>query len=377
MFTDRFEFPEEKKSSNLLDFFQRSETKKKYDFYVDSEHNINPQISLNNYDGIIDTFKHFSNVIKKLKFWSTSASRHWKQKFMGELVSNNTLDALVDVMFEGSTDELLTHITRPLTTVETVRFERVDLKNIPKGFRLNESMPSVRRLELEIHDETVDYFDCHMPRLEYVQIDYVDEVGRWVEYFLSHDVTNLFKNNPQIREVYLYGDFPEFVQKMSVLLPALEMLTLSNVKLTNESIRFENVTDLSFYDGSIGNIHLPRLKKLYINCNSYKNDFAEYLAFVNEHSQLSHLYLGLSKYSDLEFKQITANLTKLEVLNLHLDKLLAPSTIVEFLRSHDQMKRIKYSYGSKSNDELQKQLAHEWDIKIVWGDLIIERKTNN
>lgn len=108
-----FEIPEQKKPSNgLLGIFQRRKTQKTYDVYI-SDSGINPQISLDNYDVIMDTFKHFGHEIKKLKFWSTSKANHWKQKFMGELVSNYTSDALVDVWFEETTDVLMAHITKP------------------------------------------------------------------------------------------------------------------------------------------------------------------------------------------------------------------------------------------------------------------------
>lgn len=334
------------------------------------------QILLNDNSIIVKTFKHFGHVMKKLRILS---SREYKRvKFLGNLISGYTSDSLVDISFVDSDDVLLKHITKPLVKVESVSFTRVHLNVVPDELSLNELFPSVRRMELVslTGSGLSHYFDCHLTHLEHVHIEHTatDEINLPM---------NIIINNPQIRSVDIEKDNPELVQQLNTFLPQLETLTLAHFQLSNGNIRFENVTTFAIKlgDGSPANLHFPRLEKLYID---YKSERIEdWMQFLNEHNHLKNLHLEFRIMSDLDFQQLTANLTDLVEVTIEdvrkdvYRRTLGTTAIMEFLKNHEKVKRFNViNLYDNERDELQGQLISGWDVKMVDRRLSFVRKTN-
>lgn len=335
-------------------------------------------IRLDEYAAVVNTFKHFGCVMKKLKFTTSLVFRHSKEKFLGNLISENKFNSLDEIWFYDSTDQLLTGITKPLSNVETVRFERLHLDVVPNGLPLNEQFPAVHRMELNsLTGSGLGYFACHMPQLIHVSIKGID-----LNNFQS--VIDIITTNSQIQSIELYDDEPNFVQKVNELLPQLETLTISTLKLSDGSIRFENVITFAInHDfGSPINLYFPRLQNLYIEYTSKR--FENWINFLNEHNHLNHLHLRHWDLIDSQFQQLIANLTHLVELTLEFKRVAHPSqalsinVIVEFLSNHDNVQKLNVVDFYKQDEiKLKKQLINEWKVEGFRGKLSFARKTSN
>lgn len=377
---DDFSIPDKPKDvlNRIGRVFQRfgiiSKTKEKK-YHVNVSDTI---IRLDDYDSIVDTFKYFGCMIKMLKLASSSKRQFSKAEFMGNLISNYTSDSLVDIYFQHCNENLLEYIAKPLINVENVTFEDCYTSFNRRNMSFIELFPVVRRLNLYfLNGCHFDHLNYRLPHLKHVSIDGISHLHLSGGHSPFIDV---IMNNPQIRSISLYDANAEFVQKVNVLLPQLETLTLSLIKQSDESIRFENVTTFTMASTcSPQNLQFPRLRNLHIYFNS--KNMRKYITFLNEHKHLSRLYIKQWNLNDLQFQWITNNLTDLVELTLeqkYQSEQLSTNVIVEFLRSHSQVMQLNViNSADRWNVELQHQLKQEWDTKMIERSLSFERRANN
>lgn len=383
-----FEIPEKPNglmnaaSNTIGRFFQQFGNfpkKKEYSYSISSNPNI---LRLDNYDSIVEIFKHFGHVIKKLKI-QCPKEQSANDKFMGNLISEYTSNSLLDVEFEFVNRKLLAHITKPLVNVATVRFYNGFFLR-PERLCSNDLFPAVRSLELQAFGtDGLSYFKCHMPNLKHFSIRATVDI--------ESSLGDVIMNNPQIRTIELNHDYPELIRMMSVHLPKLETLSSAHYNnlfsLLNGSIHFENVTKFELQSGSLENLHFPQLKALCIHYNNI--GFAECRNFLNKHNHLNHLHLKYqSSIDDSQFHQLTAKLTDLTEMTLEIESKTGKTThtwqtlsfnaIMEFLRSHDKVTRFNViNLYYHRIVELQEQLEHEWEAKLFDGGASFKRRTKN
>lgn len=341
-------------------------------------HESDTSISITDYDSIVHTFKHFGSVIRRLKIFTLNELQNSNEEFMGHLISEYASESLTDVEFEFVNKKLLAHITAPLVNVETVRFFGVYLSAVPKGLRLNELFPTVRRLDLQSVDgDGMGYFNCHMPHLIHFST-------REINLDSEASFTDFIMKNPQIKSIEVNDNYPKFIQMANAHLPQLDTLKLSDFKLSNGSVRFENVTTFvtNLQHGSLENLHFPRLQTLRIHYRSSR--FVDYLKFLNEHNHLKHLHLKYHTLSEAEFHRLTDNLIHLTKVTLEIGfdglakQVFSSKVIVNFLKTHDKMTQLNViKYPAEWNvAQLQEQLKPEWDTEISERELVFERKEN-
>lgn len=335
------------------------------------------QIDLIDSKQVLNAFKHFGHLIRRLKFISFSSMENLQGKLIGRLINKYSSQSLTDIECEGS--NVLELIRKPLINVENATFKHLN-RNLNKAIRFVELFPSVRRLELDsLTDYSISYFDYHIPNLKHLAMKRYEFEYRRVP------LPEIFMTNPQMRSLTLHGAYLEFLQKVNKFVPRLEILELSDFKPKAEgNIRFRNVNSLTLRDGSTtspANLHFPRLQNLHIfnlKRNAYIND---YITFLNAHSHLRQLYLEFNEPHDLVFQRLTANLTDLAEMtigNVHEPQELQTNLVVDFLRGHDQMMRFNaINFGDNWNLELQNRLMNEWDITFGERSISCERKTND
>lgn len=368
-FFDRFRvFPkkEEKKEENV-------EEKKYPGFVYVSDATIEP----NGYDIYVNMFQKFGHLIKKIKIESSNQYKNSKGEFVGDLISNYTSDSLIEVEFDRTNENLLTHITKPLVDVKIVRFNKVKFVNFTKVLPLTELFPCMQRLELvSLKGGILKYISTPMLKLENVLIE-------GVKTDIDSFYTNFFTNNSHIRSIELSDNHPGFVQTVNSIWPQLETLKLSHFKLSEGNIRFENVNKFIIEDGehtSPKNLHFPRLNTLQIHYNCHSLD--KFITFLNEHNYVSHFHLKQWGIGDSKFQELIANLTNLKELTLEHDvhgyRLLTAAGIAELLKSHPQVTRLNIiNFPKKFNDQLQQQLNDDWDSTNTDAVRSFERKASN
>lgn len=327
-------------------------------------------IGLRDYATTLNTFKHFGHLIKELHV-IRSAPLHLE--FVGYLISKYSSDSLVEVAFSSSFDKLLERITKPLINVGNVTFYGTSFNFQLSIKEFDELFPVVRRLELRnFADHNLAYFNCHMPHLEHFLLE---------QQTASPCILDIIGKNPQIRSIGLYRVDSELLQNVNTLLPQLESLQLPRSKLQSEIIQFENVTTFDIrMNGSPAHLRFPRLQTFYVQyLDSLQND---YVSFLNEHTFLRHLHLASVEIRDSEFQQLTANLADLVEVTIKRQsedyEYVSFDAIAEFLRSHDKVKCLTaIGFSADWEDNLQEQLKHDWNTKIVDSGLSLERKSND
>ena len=260
-----------------------------------------------------------------------------------------------------------------------MRFERVHLDVVPNGLPLNEQFPAVHRLELNsLTGSGLSYFACHMPQLEHIFM-------KGINLNNFHSLIDVITANSQIQSIELYDDDREFVQKVNEILPQLETLTLSTLRLSDGSIRFENVMTFAINHeyGSPINLHFPRLQNLHLI--EYTSErIKDWINFLNEHNHLNHLHLRHWDLIDSQFQQLIANQTHLTELTLefkrdaHPSQPLSINVIVKFLSNHDNVKKLNViDFYHQDAIKLKKQLINEWNVEVFDRRLSFVRKTRN
>lgn len=334
-------------------------------------------IQLKCYDTILKTFKHFGHAIKKFKMAYRSWLRHVQAEIMGNLISEYLSETLVEIEFVHAVEKTLEYITKPLVSVHVVTFAETfegDSRILP----INELYPSLHSLNLEFTTGGgLDYFECHMPYLEHVSIK-----GITNRHDFTHDgFESMIKKNPQIISLQLYKPSVEFLRKVNTILQQLESLTLKSFRMTEGSIRFENVTTFGMEDwkSSPQGLYFPRIQTLHIVYNgSYFNEWHQ---FVNEHNRLIQLHLAHKEMTDSQFQQLTANLRNLVEISLCFEgesignEVLSANMIAEFVRNHKKLQKIDIiNYLGFDEATLQDQLNEKWNIDSIHGGLSFTRK---
>lgn len=146
-------------------------------------------------------------------------------------------------------------------------------------------------------------------------------------------------------------------------------------------VQFENVTTFDTGNAdytSPANLNFPRLQTLCTGGASER--FEEYLAFLNKHNHLIHLYLMGYKMDDSQFKQLTANMKDLVKLTLEHEnnfyeiQKLSINAVLEFLRSHDKVKQLNViNFSDNWKSELQERLKRRWSTTITDNGLFFKR----
>lgn len=387
---DEFDFPK-KKSSELLNVanetigrvFQRfgiirKEEKKSNHIEISGN-----DLIIDDYDTILNVFTHFGCVIKRLKFMTSVAFKYSKEEFLGNLFSEYISDSLITIDFEKSNDRLLKHFTKPLVNVKTVRFRETFFHRAPESLPLNELFPAIQGLAMvQLGGKWQNYFNCHMPNLKEM---FIKGIQQSFIYTATDSLTNVIRQNPQIRDIRLYDVDSDFVHNVNSFLPNLKTLKLTKFELQNGNIQFDNVTELrvGFYS-STANLHFPNLK--FIDIQYHPKRFVEWLEFLREHTKLRRLSLELYEMNDSQFQQFTANLndvvemTIIQVKHdvLHQFEGLSTNAIVEFLRTHEKVRHLKIQNNcSKQYKAELERLKHEWHIKITDRSLSFVRKTKS
>lgn len=127
------------------------------------------QIELGDYDRILNTFKHFGHVIKRIKSKMFAVYQPVQAELIGKLITKYSSEALLEIEVEFFAENLLRHITKPLINVENLTFERNDLCPNRGDIRLAELFPAVRRLNLDSFTlDDLDYFNFHMSNLQHL-----------------------------------------------------------------------------------------------------------------------------------------------------------------------------------------------------------------
>lgn len=326
-------------------------------------------IELHNFDAILITFKYFGHVIKAIVSEPVEWNVVMQTELISYLISKYSSESLVSIALRRTDDELLQHITKPLINLKSVTMKECDfiLRRRPAKLSFCALFPAVRDLNLDIYrDHDYNYFDCHMPHLEHVNM---------VRYAESTKFPNFIRKNPQIRSIAVQGKSkfntkPDhgFIKSISELLPQLETFTLKDYQI-DESIRFENVVEFDTgyaSDTSPANLHFSRLQKLHISHSSAH--FDECLTFLKEHNYLRHLHLIVKKLDDSQFQQITENCANLEEITLeHIShEGLSCDAILEFLRNHAKVKQLNLINSPEQYKiELQERLEHQWNVKTI------------
>lgn len=336
-------------------------------------------IILDDYNAILNTFKHFGHLITRIKLIYYTY-RDFQLNVIGSLISKYSSESLVEFECENCGLKTLASITKPVINVETVTFSESFVGDASGTLSLSDSFPAIRRLNLDLRSgKGFSYFVCQMSHLDYVSLSEIPfTFGTTDDSF-----ENMIMKNPQIRDIDLFDISPEFVPKVVAHLPQLENLTLSHFRLWNGSIEFESVKrfamDCEYNSGSPKNLHFPNLHTLSIEFN--KRQFGEWLDFVTEHNHLKELHLKHAQLSDSQFQQLTANLQNLVDMTLWYlsgrfeSVALGINVIVEFVKSHKQLKQFNViNYPKSSRETLQEQLKHEWNTKVIGNGLSFERK---
>ena len=102
----------------------------------------------------------------------------------------------------------------------------------------------------------------------------------------------------------------------------------------------------------------------------------EYTQFLNKHKHLKHLHLIVDDSKDMEFQQMTENLydiVELTLSTISLHYALSANVILEFLASHNNVKKLNVNIRE---DELRELLKNEWDARTNDAGLSFVRKTN-
>lgn len=336
-------------------------------------------IELGYYDGIVNTFMHFGHLIKKVIYKTEEWAKPSQTEIIGYFINKYGSESLTTIDFEHSPDKLLKYITEPLISVE-----HVILKHCHRGYdnpitQFCERFPSLRRLDMGyLSEHDLASFDCYMPNLEHFSMlrSYNDE---------DCPLPGIIKTNPQIRSVHLAHVQPEFVQNLTIALPNLETLELSEFECRcNLSIQFENVTTFIYGFGILPScLHFPRLKSLRFEYVHHQPTF-NYLPFLNGHRHLKHVHMKGNVFGNTAFQQLTANLTDLvEISVLNTGVSYPPPhtecfVIEEFAKSHDKVMKITLiGFAKHCEVEFQEQLKNEWNIRTVSFDrsgLSFERK---
>lgn len=253
--------------AEALEFFgiiDKNRTQEKHDrkpFYRSYVDNINLQLL--SYDTILNTFKHFGHLITKLKF----DYRHYSQnpaflaKFMGDLISNYSVESLIEIEFHGVRNETMEFITVPLNNVQEATFKD-KFYGSSRILPLNELFPYLRRLTCDFtYGGSLDYFHVHVPHLEHVL--FRTGVNDVLNSPTAVDFEKMLIKNSQIRSVHLYHTYSEeYLHTVHENLPQLETLTLSKCYTSNQRVEFENVTTFAadLLNESPQNLHFPRLQ---------------------------------------------------------------------------------------------------------------------
>ena len=335
------------------------------------------EIEVENGDQILNIFKHFGHLIKRFTSITFSSTLPLKSELIGKLVSKYSSESLVEVEFVHGPEKMLKHITKPLINVESVTL-RGNYENFNRRtIRLDNLFPTVHRLNFDtLNNFDFAPFDYHMPHLEHIFMHKI-ALNR------GSAIPALFMKNPQIRSIDFYRVDPEFIRNVNFHLPQLETIKLSHFELRSGSIRIKNVTtfvtDFGHFTSPL-NLHFPRLQTLHVV--DYRSErFAEWFHFLNEHNHLRYLYFKHFNMDDQQFQQLTANLTNLVEISLeyrteliHRNQALSSNVIVEFLRSHNKVEQLNViNFPEHCEDELQEQLEHGWNTRIVSGGLHFER----
>lgn len=331
------------------------------------------EVEVENGDQIVNLFKHFGHLIKRLKSINFSSTPPLKSELIGKLVNKYSCESLVDVVFVHNPEKMLKHITNPLINVQSVTL----IGNYPnfncQTIRLDNLFPALHRLSFDsVNNFDFAHFDYRMPHLEHVFIELTLSRGSPFPAF--------FVKNSQIQSIDFDRVDPEVVRKASYHLPQLETIKLSNFQLRSGSIQFKNVTTFVIDFGhftSPRNLHFPRLLTLHVDIN---DRFAEWLDFLNEHNHLSCLHFKHFNMDETQFQQLTANLTNLVEISLERrtdtygNRALSTNVIVEFLRSHGNVEHLNViNFPKHYEDELHEQLKHEWSARIISEGLRFDR----
>lgn len=246
-------------------------------------------IQMRNLYTVLDTLEYFGDAIKAVKISQRKESHVVFEKII-ESLNERCTDSLLYLDTVFSYQNLLKHMTKPFKNLNQLSFlYSMDVDTIG-ALPMNQLFPNTYYLLLDFNRKlNSSYLGCHLPKLEYLKIRALYNIGDWAMDAGSFEEL-ILKNNPQIKTVDLSYVSEPFLKVASEHLKALETLIISRFRSKNE-LHFPSVTKFIMNDisGAPENITLASLEEVQMTCNSVFCD--AWIDFFAKHTHLKRLFI--------------------------------------------------------------------------------------
>lgn len=332
-------------------------------------------IQMRNLYTVLDTLEYFGDAVKAVKISQRKESHVVFEKII-ESLNEHCTDSLLYLDTVFSYQNLLKHMTKPFKNLNQLSFlYSMDVDTIG-ALPMNQLFPNTYYLLLDFNRKlNSSYLGCHLPKLEYLKIRALYNIGDWAMDPGSFEEL-ILKNNPQIKTVDLSYVSEPFLKVASEHLKALETLIISRFRSKNE-LHFPSVTKFIMNDisGAPENITLASLEEVQMTCNSVFCD--AWIDFFAKHTHLKRLFITNAALNIGLFENFLENLPDLqEVTFTSLETFMVhPNVLTKFIEKHDKLQNVYVRPCTENFKQvLQEQLEKSWNITNYLGGVSIRRK---
>lgn len=314
----------------------------------------------------VDVLQHFGNYMNQLSIDDNNNVPHSINN-IDRMANEFASESITCLNLHHLRNDTLKQFTKPFKRVRELNCE-IEVNQTEHFLRFNEIFPELRKLTLTLRLElNYTYFDCEFSHLKQLVIS-TNSLNPSDK--INVHLVNLLRKNQQIEsfELTCIGTIQfDYVRVIGESLLNLVNLTLNNIELGNETLRFESVEHLNFVafvPYSINRLLFARLKS--IQMNYHAKTFNETREFFRNHQNLSKLQLNL--YGTDGLIELIANLENLTEITLIGFVSVRVDLIIGIVQNHDsKMTKIEFPIGKFRKTDfkhMHKLFGRDWRLKI-------------
>lgn len=316
---------------------------------------------------------HFGHSIKKVGFNNGNFNDN-NSNALNRLIQEHCANTLTHLDLNFIKESTFESFNVPMNGVEELLFQ-VNLKSVNQGvLPLNELVPNLRRLRIELYSDTdYSFIECKFPKLEHL---YMSATGPTRAFQRKEQIDGILRKNQQITSIHTFSFPGDYVKIIHELLPNVKRLYLHAFDIGDDKLHFEHVKHMTLYDDtavSVNNLSFSNLESLDIVYS--RRTFNSWMEFLRLHSHLREFNLTAYVDEEVPLLELTDELDDLIEMNLRCTKHINVDTIGQFIDSHKNLNRFHLSIRKFNDGDVQilkERYENEWHIR---SDLLFERKT--